>query len=278
MRIVVTGGSGRAGRYIIPELLQHGHQVVNADILRIDDPGVEFFFTDLTNYGQTVSVLHGADAVIHMAAIPNNRLFTPQVVFSTNVTSTFNVLHAAEVLGIPKLVLASSVNAMGNSLNRYIVPPLYFPVDEEHPTRAEDPYSLTKWLGEQTADAFARRRKVQIASFRFHGLREDDYLRHLRQNPVTDPVHEVKSFWGYLHLKDCARACRMALESTWEGHHGFFLNAADTILSIPTVEALDKCYPGVPLKEDLHDFTSPIDISQAKRVFIWEPEVSWRAE
>ena len=70
----------------------------------------------------------------------------------------------------------------------------------------------------------------------------------------------------------------MALEATWEGHQVFFLNAADTILSIPTVEALDKCYPGVPLKKELPSFTSPIDIFQAKRVFNWEPEVSWRVE
>src|SRR5436309_2733878 len=79
-------------------------------------------------------------------------------------------LAAGGLLKVPKLVLASSINAIGMAYSNENVPPLYFPVDEEHPTRAEDSYSLSKWVGEQVADGFARRRPVQIASFRFHGL------------------------------------------------------------------------------------------------------------
>ena len=69
MRIVVTGGSGRAGRFIIPELVRHGHQVVNTDLNCIVESEVEFLQADLAHYDQTLSVLHGADAVIHMARI-----------------------------------------------------------------------------------------------------------------------------------------------------------------------------------------------------------------
>lgn len=276
MRIIVTGGTGRAGRYIIPELVQHGYQVVNVDLARTLEPGVGFLRADLTDFGQTVSALQGTDAVIHMAAIPGPRHFVPQVVFSTNVLSTWNVLRAAELLRIPKLVLGSSVNAMGASWSRAIVPPFYFPVDEEHPTRAEDSYSLSKWVGEQLANGFARRRQVQIASFRFAVLWEDEHLSYLRQNPITDPLPDAKSFWCYLHLKDCARACRMAVEADWEGHHVFFICAADTTLSIPTIEALGRCYPGVRLKKALTDFASAIDCSRAKRMFGWEAERSWR--
>jgi UDP-glucose 4-epimerase len=193
--------------------------------------------------------------------------------------STWNVLQAAEVLGINKLVLASSVNAVGATWTGRIVAPQYFPIDEEHPTRAEDCYSLSKWVGEQIADGFARKRpdrSGQIASFRFHGLLDDERLKVLKASPITDPYKGAEGFWGYVHIKDAARACRLALEADWTGHHAFFINAEDTMLNIPTEEALSTCYPGVRLKKPLEGFASPLDCSKAKRLFGWEPLYSWK--
>ena len=273
MRIVVSGGNGEAGRFIIPELVRHGHEVVSADITCTGESEVEFHQVDLADYDQTLALLRGADAVIHMARITNA---APEVTFYSHVMFTWNVLQAADALGIPKVILASSINAVGATWSRSIVSPLYFPIDEEHPTRAEDAYSLGKCVGEQIADGFARRRQVQIASLRFHGLWDDERMVSLRQNDVKDPLTGAKGFWGYLHLKDCARACRMAVEATWEGHKAFFLNAADTTLDIPTKEAIHKWYPGAPLRKDIPGFTSPIDISRARLIFGWEPEISWR--
>jgi len=276
MRVVVTGGSGRAGRYIIPELMEHGHEVVNADVVRREDVPGRFMYCDFTDYGQTLSTLRDAEAVIHMAAIPSPVMHPHEVVFRVNMMSTWNVLQAAEVLGINKLVLASSINAIGATYSLRAVPPLYFPIDEEHPTRAEESYSLSKWLGEQMADGFARKRPVQIASFRFHALLDDARLQEFKKNPITDPVSWAKHFWGYTHLKDAARACRLAIEADWTGHHAFFINASDTVLSIPTEEAIRKAYPGVPIKKTLAKYQSAIDPSKAKRVFGWEPLYSWR--
>ena len=58
--------------------------------------------------------------------------------------------------------------------------PCIFPIDEEHPTRAEDSYSQSKWLGEEMADGFCRRRDMQIASMRFHALMDDERQADLR--------------------------------------------------------------------------------------------------
>jgi len=275
MRIAVTGGSGKAGPYIIADLVKHGHQVINVDMVS-GGTEVPFQRADLTDYGQTVSVLQGTEALVHLAAIPNPRNDPPEVVFSTNVLSTWNVLQSAEVLGIGKLVLASSINAIGASFSKEIVPPQYLPVDEEHPTRAEDSYSLSKWVGEQIADGFARRRSVQIASFRFHGLLREDQMQELQRSPLANPDRNVGGFWGYVDLKDAARACRMALEAEWEGHETFFINASDTILAIPTEEAITNSYPGVPLKRPIPEYESAIDCSKARRFFGWNSNISWR--
>jgi nucleoside-diphosphate-sugar epimerase len=174
------------------------------------------------------------------------------------------------------LLRTSSVNAVGLAYSRHRIQPEAFPVDETQPPCPEESYSLSKWLGEEMAAAFARKRRVQIASFRFHALW--DMSRRQRRDPPTDPQHGAKDLWGYLDLRDAARACREALEADWEGHEAFFLTAADTTLGIPTMEAIQRTYPDVPLRRELPGFASAFDLSKAQRVFGWRPHFSWRDE
>ena len=92
------------------------------------------------------------------------------MVYADNTLSSYNALSAASTLGIKRICLASSINAIGGAFSRS---PRYdyFPLDEKHPTYAEDPYSLSKWVLEQQGDAFARRFEwMTIASLRFHWL------------------------------------------------------------------------------------------------------------
>ena len=274
MRIAVTGGSGRVGRYIIPELVSNGHETINVDIIDHPLPGAQFRAADLNQYDRALAAFQDAEAIVHMARSSSDR--KPETVFAVNVTTTWNVLQAALELGVKKCVLASSVNAIGAVFSRELVPPEYFPIDEDHPTRAEDAYSQSKWVGEQIADGFARRSNVQIASFRFHGIVNDDSLSRYRENPNSDAQTNAKDFWGYLHVADCARACRLALEGDWIGHQTFFINAADTTLTVSTREALDTIFPGVPLVRNLPGFTSPLSIAKAKDLFGWAPQISWR--
>ena len=126
------------------------------------------------------------------------------------------------------------------------------------------------------ADGFARKRAVQIASLRLHGLWDDARLEGLRKHPITDPSVRAKNFWGYIHLEDCARACRLALEAQWQGHEVLFANARDTVLSIPTSEALTRIYPNVPLRQEPDEFGAVISTAKAERLLNWEPLRSWR--
>jgi UDP-glucose 4-epimerase len=132
---------------------------------------VEFKQVDVADLGQVVSVTADADAIVHMAAYPSPGPVTEDIVFRTNVMNNWNILEAAEMNGIKKIVMASSINALGASFGDH-QPVDYFPLDENHRTRAQDAYAQSKWIGEQMGDAFARRRPggVQIASFRFHLL------------------------------------------------------------------------------------------------------------
>lgn len=279
MKVTVTGGSGRAGAYVIPELLAHGHTVVNADRVPGESSGASFMRADVTDFNDTLAALEGADAVVHLAAIPSPKQDPERRVFEVNMISNWNVLEAAAILGIGKIVMASSINALGAGFSHGIVPPEYFPIDEEHPTRVEDAYSQSKWLGEQMADAFCRRRPLQIASMRFHALWDEETTRQYRAKR-WDSVEgrSAMGFWGWVDRRDAARACRLAIETDWQGHEVFFINGAETTLTIPTEEALAAAYPGVPLRRPLPGFASPLDISKAARILDWAPEHSWQDE
>jgi nucleoside-diphosphate-sugar epimerase len=69
-KVVVTGGSGKAGRAVVNELRAHEYDVLNADLAASGDPDVADRRVDLTDFGQTVEVIRGMDAVVHLAAVP----------------------------------------------------------------------------------------------------------------------------------------------------------------------------------------------------------------
>lgn len=275
MKVAITGGLGRSAEYLIPELMQHGHEPILIDLPERLDIRADYRQADVTDLGQTLYALNGTDAVVHLARA--GATTAPERRFRENVMQTWNVLQTAETLGIGRIVLASSVNAMGAVYNLRRTPPDYFPVDEEHPTRAQEAYSLSKWLGEQIADGFARRREVQIASLRLHALLGDEELVSACAECADDPDTGADDFWSYTALRDAASAERLALEADWDGHEVFFINAADTTLRIPTADAIERYYPGVPLRRELTGSDSAIDIEKARRLLGWQPRVTWRA-
>src|SRR4051794_33679580 len=161
MRVVVTGGSGLAGRAAVAHLVEHGYTVGNVD-LTPGDSTLPFRRADLTDLGQTYGALRGAEAVVHLAAIPRPTFDVPEVVFRTNVMATFNVLEAASALGIRRAVIASSVSVLGFPFFERPLTPAYVPIDEEHPLLPQDPYALSKRLGEELSAGYARRGRISV--------------------------------------------------------------------------------------------------------------------
>lgn len=284
--VYVTGATGRAGEYIIKDLLDHGYDVVGVDknapggtnAVRSQD--YIFKTADVTDFGQVLSTMKGCDAVIHMAAIPNPIMAPEHEVFRVNMTSNWNVLEAAEVIGIKKIVLASSVNAVGAVFSKGISPRPYFPIDEEHPTLNEDAYSLGKWLGEEMAETFVRRRpgEVQIASMRFHGLMERERQAALNVAPERSGLTggAPKHFWGWSDIAESARACVLAIEADFGGHEAFFINGEDTAVDEPTEELIRELYPTAEIRTPLPGNTSAISVEKAKKLLGWEPKATWR--
>ena len=284
-KVLVTGASGKAGNYVVSDLYEAGHEIVGCDNRDYDGPHqsaakFKFHQLDTTQLEPVGEAMTGCAAVIHLAAIPSPMTFPEQETFRVNMLSNWAVLEAAENLNVAKVVMASSVNAVGAVFSKAITPRPYFPIDEEQPTFCEDAYSQSKWLGEEMASAFCRRRSMQIASMRFHWLATHQeqiaHRRKVEKEGYPEFHFHAKHFWGWTDIAEAARACTLAIEKSWEGHQVFFINGDDTMANLPTMECIERVYPETTIKSPLPGFTTAISNEKAKQWLGWEPRVSWR--
>jgi UDP-glucose 4-epimerase len=276
MRIAVTGGLGTLGRALIPYLMAQGHSVISLD-LTLPQPAYPpppnqpySMIVDMRDFGQVVAAFAGCEAVIHLAAHPTPLGYPDPVVYADNTLGSYNVLSAAAKLGIQRVCLASSINAIGGVFSRS---PRYdyFPVDEQHPTYSEDPYALSKWVLEQQADAFARRfESMRLASLRFHWLvpsreRAIELTRGFGQGAV-------RHLWAYTLLSEASRACLLSLTADFSGHQVFYIAAPRTAAEQPSLELARQYYPNTPIRGDLSDDKSFFSCARAERLLGWRHE------
>jgi nucleoside-diphosphate-sugar epimerase len=277
--IIVTGGSGQAGRACVKDLMEQGFDVTSIDVAPPADPRVRFSRADITDFGQAIAALSMIDervakvtGVVHLAAIRAPGLAPNHVTFSVNMMSTYNIFEAARQLGIKNLVWASSETVYGIP---YPNGPAYVPVDEaiEQPQTA---YSLSKLLGEKMAEQFCRwDPELKIVGLRFSNVMDpEDYERFPSFD--ADPRSRHWNLWTYIDARDAAQAIRLALQAKLTGAHVFGIANADSVMSRPNGALLDEVYPGVERRRPIEDRESLISIEKARRVLGYEPRYSWR--
>lgn len=274
MRIALTGGSGGVGSATIEMALKAGHTIVSID--QVQPPqalpaGVEFIEATIADYDTLVEAFRGCDALIHLAAIPSPDEHPNHIVHNNNVVGSYNALRAAAEVGIKRVAQASSVNAIGAVYSRQARFD-YFPVDEQHPSYAEDPYSLSKWICEQQADAFVRRYDMTIASLRFHWVVSD--RQSTAEYYLADMELSRKHLWSYTPRISAASACLLGITADFRGHEVFFIMASDTAFDTPTLDLVQKYYPQVEIRSDLRGNTSLISSAKAHRMLGWRHEIN----
>lgn len=272
-RVVVTGGSGKAGRAIIRELVAHDEDVVSVDLVRTPGLPCAQIQADLTELGQAVEVLGGAEAVVHLAAIPAPGMRPDEVTFRTNTSSTYNVFSAAAVAGVSRVVWASSETVLGLPFGRQ--PPSYAPVDEQHPRRPESSYALSKLVGEELATQFSRWTGIPYVGLRFSYIHEPEDYAQLSAC-WEDPHLRSWNLWSYVDAHDVGQACRRALSSDLREAEVFIVAAGDTIMNRPTRDLMAEVFPDVPLGHVSGRFGTLLSSGKAHSLLGYEPQFSWR--
>lgn len=284
--VLVTGGLGRSGRWIVDRLADEGYETIAVDL---DHPGfpatprsnVDFRAADLTDRGETFELVAETDpdAVVHWAAIPAPERHAGGRVFETNVLSAYAVLQAAGEAGAT-VVQASSESAYGFPFAADPLAPDYLPVDETHPMRPEDPYGTGKIVAEDLAEMVTRRHGVPVASIRPSWIQlPGDYACReiVESGPLVDGIG---NFWSYVDVRDVAGIVLAALEADLAGHEPYLAAASDTYLGRPVIEALRETdafdADAIDGAADLEGESSALSTAKARADLGFEPTHGWR--
>lgn len=289
MRILFTGGSGKAGRHALPWLKARGYQILNADLVPLD--GFDHIEADLTDAGQVQNIMRsyanfdelesgdGApafDAVVHFAAVPRILLKPDNETFRINTLSTYNVIDAALRAGIRKIIFASSETTYGICFWPGEKRPDYVPIDEDHPTIPADSYAMSKVVNEATARSFQARSGADIYGLRINNVIEPHEYEEIFPAFVADPSLRRRNIFAYIDARDLAHAVDRCLKTDGLGYQVFNIANADSSVAIPTDEIRDRFYPGVPLKREMGPQETFYCIDRARDLLGFEPQHGWR--
>jgi nucleoside-diphosphate-sugar epimerase len=273
-RVLVTGAAGRIGRVVLDLLADRG---MAANALVLEDPGD--LSADLVVKGDAADVkavraaLHGADAVIHLAAIPTPERTPAEDVFANNTRATFTVLEEAGAAGVRQACIASSFSLNGLPFAARELHPAYLPIDEDLPSQAEDPYALSKLTDELTAQAMARRHGMSVVALRlpYVGGMEERLVEFARKC-ARDPGLHARGLWAYLETRDAAEALLLGLSVPGPGAHAVYVAAPETLVDQPTEELIRRYHPQSTLRARLPGRTVPIDTSAATALLGFHPK------
>lgn len=272
MRTVVTGGSGKAGRWVVEALRGQGHDVLNVDASHDGSAHGQCVVADLTDHGQATELIAGAEAVVHLAAIPAPDVRSDAETFRINILSTYNVFAAAVAAGVTRIVWASSETVLGLPFD---TPPLFAPIDETIEPRPETSYALSKLAGEHLAAQLSRRSGIPFIGLRISNIMEPgDYAAF---HTFWDDPHLRKwNLWGYVDVRDVAAAVSLGLTADLTGSHVCIVAAADTVMKRTSAELMAEVYPQVPIRRPLEGRETLLAIDRARQILGYEPQHRWK--
>ena len=282
-KVLVTGGSGKLGRAVLRDLVEHGYDVLNLDQQALPEPICPSVRVDLSNFGEVSSAILGGvderggpfDAVVHLAAIPAPGLSANARTLTNNVTSSYNVFESCRLAGIKNVVFASSETVLGLPFDN---PPPYAPVDEEYFPRPESAYSLGKLLDETMAAQFCRwDPELRMVGLRFSNVM---YPEDYKAFPSFDsePRKRKWNLWAYIDARDGAQAVRRAIQAEITGFEAFIIANADSVMSRSNMSLLAEVFPEVEQKGNITTNGTLLSIEKAKRMLGYSPQFSWRNE
>ncbi|MDO6564534.1 NAD(P)-dependent oxidoreductase [Amphritea sp. 1_MG-2023] len=270
-RVVVTGGAGRVGGYVVRQLLK-SYEVVIADLVA-GESGVEYIEADVMDLPALRKAFEGADAVVHLAALDYDWNCAPEKYIDVNVRGTWHVLQAASEVNVQKVVLCSSVSACGLSEMRSDWKPTRLPIDETHENKPVQAYSVSKIVMEQMAKSFVDGTDMDVICLRPLAVVLDETLEQYIEFVDAPDRHWL---FYYVTAEDVATAFDCALKAEGLRFGTFFLSADDTSHPKPTLEWYADVIGvlpeiTIPRRYQENPRASVFSSSAAKEILGWQP-------
>jgi nucleoside-diphosphate-sugar epimerase len=239
VKFVVTGGAGFIGSTLVRTLLGRGSVTVIDNLLTGNEANlkevrgqIDFHNVDIRHAAALEPVIHGADTVFHLAAIPSvpRSIADPVPSHQVNIDGTFNVLRAAALCGVRRLVYAASSSAYGDTE--------ILPKTESMTPSPKSPYAVQKLLGEHYASVFHSCYGLETVSLRFfnvYGPRQDPtspysgvlslFMRHLLARTSPTIFGDGQQSRDFTYVEDVADLCWKASQAS--GVAGKMYNAGN---------------------------------------------------
>lgn len=291
MRLLFTGGSGKAGKHCIDYLRDQGHTILNVDLIDLGHDSVQTRLADITDAGQIFDVMSSYanyheldlgqgvpkfDAVIHFAAIPRLMMTSDNECYRVNTLGTYNVLDAAIKFGIKKVIFASSETTYGVCFADGEVKPDYLPIDENHPTIPQDSYAMSKVVNEATAKSFQRRSGIDIYGLRINNVIEPHEYKEKFPAYMENPDLRRRNIFSYIDARDLGQMVQKCLDTDGLGYEVFNVSNDDHSVGLSSEELIETYYQGVEIKTPKVP-ESFYTNEKAKQLLGFQPCHSWRA-
>jgi nucleoside-diphosphate-sugar epimerase len=290
-RILFTGGSGKAGKHVIPYLLDQGHRVMNVDLTPLDHPGVDNLIVDITDSGQVFNAMSSYadfdelepgtgvpkfDGVVHFAAIPRILLKPDNETFRVNTMGTYNVIEAAVKLGIKKIIIASSETTYGICFSDGKTNPKSLPLDEDYDVDPMDSYGLSKVVNEKTARSFQRRSGFDIYALRIGNVIEPHEYSENFPHFFRHPEVRRRNAFCYIDARDLGQIVDLCLKKDNLGFQIFNAGNDNNSAILPSKELAKQFFPGVPFTRELEEHEALFSNLKIREVLGFKEEHNWK--
>jgi UDP-glucose 4-epimerase len=290
-RVAVTGGSGLLGRYVVRELMADC-SVTSIDLKPLPED-VAFTQCDTRDLDAVRAALKGHDAIVHLAALDDGIVPEEEAFIDVNLRGTWHVLQAAEELGIRRVVIASSVAAVG--LGR-ANPPMQLPIPIDVELLSRESYGVTKKVCEEFARTFVRRGEMEVICLRPTLVAQPDIAYSIaciaaEQDGVAPPPTATGENWrtlretlsptrGFVTPDDTARAFRAALTVEGLRYGAFFVTGPDSLGHVDTVKSISVGFGITPeiLRPEVYardPHATAYDLQPAFDALGWKPRDRW---
>jgi UDP-glucose 4-epimerase len=293
MQLIVLGGTGFIGSYVVDHLIAAGHSVCSVsrgpEALRPTCASVDYLHLDLRE-AKALDVLAAAiakaDAVLHLVSttVPGTGDRDPKVDIADNLVPLLRLMEIMLSANVHRLIYLSSGGAVYGS-------PKMIPVREDHALNPISSYGIVKVAAESYVNLFARTRGLSSAILRPSNPYGERQGREANQGLVNTLLRRAMSgdsvqIWGdgtavrdFLYVDDLARLIVLAVESTAEGIFNVGSGSGTSVRQmVEVVESVTRR----PLKVEhlpgrsVDPPVSILDSSLASQTFGWTPKVELR--